>query len=182
VLAICFTGLILLIDRVLVPVTNSTAEFGVLDEPAHLSTCVLLLMLVVLIGLRPSWTFLACALLASVAIDLDHVPAYLGWHGLSEGTPRPYTHGLLTIVVFAVAALATPRRWSQAFAGLAFGVGAHLVRDVATGPGISPYWPIAKTTVQAPYLPYASLMVAIACLVLGTWHRIHERPETTSHR
>lgn len=54
---------------------------------------------------RASRTFVGAVLVSSVLIDADHIPDRLGIDWLSSGTPRPYTHSLLTIVVFLIATL-----------------------------------------------------------------------------
>ena len=59
----------------------------------------------------------------------------LGWQGLTGGLPRPYTHSLATpLVLVAAGQLAGGRTRPIAF-GAAFGVAAHLVRDLCTGTG-----------------------------------------------
>ena len=78
--------------------SRSTTEVGAFDEPAHLATGILVVAAADRRSSRrrppspscsPRWS-------ASVAIDVDHMPQYLGWHALSDGTPRPYTHSLIT--------------------------------------------------------------------------------------
>ncbi len=77
--------------------SRSTPEIGALDEPAHLATGMLVVaLLLALMRFRPTVAFVAAALVASTAIDVDHIPQYLGWNGLTEGAPRPFTHSLLT--------------------------------------------------------------------------------------
>ena len=53
------------------------------------------------------------ALISSVAIDLDHIPGRLSVGWLTAGTPRPYTHSLLTIAVVLVSAWVLRRRREQ---------------------------------------------------------------------
>src|ERR1700749_5188598 len=63
---------------------------GVLDEVAHLATGALgLLALSCFIDVPRR--FYAAGLIASVAIDLDHIPLYLG---LGNPYQRPVTHSL----------------------------------------------------------------------------------------
>src|SRR4051812_12458383 len=69
--------------------TGSLA-YGLIDEPAHLATCAVALIVLALIGNRPTRTFAVAALIASVAIDLDHLPQHLGFGFLTSGTSRPY--------------------------------------------------------------------------------------------
>jgi hypothetical protein len=57
-----------------------------LDEPAHLLTALLVLWA---LGPRVCERFLVPALVASVAIDIDHIPSEFGVTWLTAGTPRP---------------------------------------------------------------------------------------------
>lgn len=147
--------------------TDSLA-FGLVDEPAHLATCGLALLAVAaLTGSWPSERFLAAALIASVAIDLDHLPGYLGASLLTESMPRPLTHGALLVATLLLVGWATPRRQlRQILLGVAFGVSAHLLRDLATGPGVSALWPLAETPIQVPYAAYAVALTATAAVCL----------------
>jgi inner membrane protein len=101
-------------------------------------------------------------LVASVALDLDHVPQYLGWNGLTEGAARPYTHSLVTPVVLLLAALAVNRYARQVALGAAFGVSAHLFRDLATASGVALFWPASSAGVRIPYLLYAAGLLCLA--------------------
>lgn len=169
--------LIFALDAVSTATASSTAEIGVLDEPAHLATAgVLLLALVLLAGRVVSVPFLAAALVASVALDLDHLPQYLGWNGLTEGAPRPYTHSLVTPVVLLLVAVAVDGRARQAALGAAFGVGAHLFRDLATSSGLVLLWPASSAAVRAPYLLYAAGLLSVAgAVVVVSLPRDHRR-------
>ena len=85
-----------------------------LDEVAHLATAALgLLVLARFVDLPRR--FYVAALVASVAIDLDHIPDYLGLLGDQNG--RPFTHSLATVAVFAGAA-AVSRRHRAVLAGI----------------------------------------------------------------
>ena len=89
---------------------------------------------------RERW--LVPALVASVVIDVDHIPGQLGWDILTAGSPRPYTHSLATVAVLLVAS--APRwRGRQAAFGAAIGVCSHLWRDLAEPQtsGVSLLWP-----------------------------------------
>ncbi len=77
------------------------------DEIAHLLTT---LIVVWALGPRVSERLLVPALIASVAIDLDHVPGRFGVDFLTAGAPRPYTHSLLTIAVVLIVAACWRRR------------------------------------------------------------------------
>jgi inner membrane protein len=141
---------------------HGVAATGVLDEPAHLSTAGLALL-----ACRP-WNWLsrhraesAVVLAASVLIDLDHVPLYAGVPHIASGG-RPYSHSLTTVALLLVVALALPagrRRWPAAGAT---GVALHLVRDLATGPGVTLFWPISSADVLVPYWVYAVVCVGLA--------------------
>jgi len=113
---------------------------GVLDEVAHLATGALgLLALSCFIDVPRR--FYVAALLASVAIDLDHIPQYLG-----VGNPyqRPVTHSLATVAVVVVAAAS--RRHRAVLAGTAAGLLIHFARDIAEGPpGVRVLWPFQDT-------------------------------------
>jgi inner membrane protein len=132
---------------------------GPLDETAHLLTALLLLQ--VLPGrLRAGIT--APALIGSVAIDLDHVPQYLGDNFFTVGTPRPYTHSLLTLLVLLLFALAARSR-RNLFLGLALGVTLHFFRDLAegTGSGVALLWPVSDHAFSYQHSTYLALMVCV---------------------
>jgi hypothetical protein len=146
---------------------------GLLDWPAHLATAFVILgALVRARGAVPDqrfgWTMLAC----SVLIDLDHLPAEFGSDILTNGTPRPYTHALWTMVVLTLAwAVARffvirsgrprPATTELMLAGAAWGLAAHFVRDIATAP-MSFWWPITDMPVEVPYRWY---VVALAIII-----------------
>jgi inner membrane protein len=67
-------------------------------------------------------------------------------------------------VLLALAA-AWPRR-RPLLLGLAFGVGAHFVRDIATGPGLPLGWPFSDRMVQLPYVVYAAVYLLAAGVLL----------------
>jgi inner membrane protein len=127
-----------------------------LDETAHFLTALLLLQL---LPAAQRARIAAPALFASVAIDLDHVPQYLGHHFLTVGTPRPYTHSLLTIVVLLALALGARRR-RRLFAGLALGVVLHFFRDMGEGSGsaVSLLWPLSDHGYSYAHATYVALM------------------------
>jgi hypothetical protein len=151
---------------------------GLIDEPAHLATALVVLgALTRFRGSPPEptfgWTMLAC----SVLIDLDHLPTEFGVNTLTEGTPRPYTHALWTVIVLT---LAWERVRSQArrtgrprpttgelmCAGAAWGVAAHFLRDLATAP-MSFWWPLSDMSVQVPYWWYVIALAIIIALPRG---------------
>jgi hypothetical protein len=107
---------------------------GLLDEPAHLATGLLL-------GGRDR-VFLLGALLP----DLDHVP--LLFRDPAPGDPRPKTHSVWVALLGAVVS----RR-------LAAGMLAHLARDLALAPGVPLF---GGRHFRVPYAAYALAMTAVA--------------------
>jgi membrane-bound metal-dependent hydrolase YbcI (DUF457 family) len=74
---------------------------------------------------------------------------YLGL--LGDQAQRPVTHSLATVVVFAVAAVAS-RRHRAVLAGAAAGLVLHFARDIAEGPpGVRMLWPVQQTSWIASY-------------------------------
>jgi inner membrane protein len=113
------------------------------------------------------------ALAASVAIDVDHVPGELGAGWLTAGTPRPYTHSLLTVALVLVAALAWRRR-RVLMLGVAFGLALHLWRDMSeTGNGVALFWPFSYRSVRLSHAGYLAVMALV--VALGA-HRIRTAP------
>lgn len=79
--------------------------------------------------------------------------------------PRPYTHGFVTpLALLLVGAVAGGRARQVAF-GAVFGVCAHLARDLATGPGIAPLWPLTDAPVKLPYAAFAVALLLAAAVV-----------------
>jgi inner membrane protein len=157
--------------------STGTLAYALIDEPAHLATCAIaLLAFAAVTGRVLSRRFAAAALLASTAIDVDHLPHYLGSDLLTGSAPRPYTHSLLLIA--ALLALAwTLRGGSREIAlGVAFGVTAHLLRDLATGPGVSLFWPLSTAAISMPYALYAAALLAIGAGVATARRGRHQRP------
>jgi inner membrane protein len=146
------------IDLILQRGVTFWATAGPLDGVAHLLTTALLLALMTR---QRNPVFRTAALVASVLIDLDHIPIYAGWHPLIAHAPRPYTHSLTTVVVAGILACLMSRRARCILAGIAVGVLFHLVRDVATA-GVPLFWPVSTVNVQVPYALYAAVMVGSA--------------------
>ena len=126
-------------------------------------------------GRAPSRPFTRAMLVASVAIDADHLPAEFVRRGdLYGNLPRPYTHALWLLVLLTVIAVVAYRRArmpgrvraamvASVFAGLAWGVGAHFLRDLATAP-ISLLWPVSGAWLQMPYGVYLGAMLVLVAL------------------
>jgi inner membrane protein len=146
---------------------------GLVDEPCHFATAMIVLgALVRWRGRPPSRWFVRAMLISAVAIDLDHLPQEFGSALLTAGTPRPYTHALWLVVLLTGIALAAGRRARAAgtptaatvtaiAAGAALGLAAHFLRDIVTAP-ISLWWPLSSAGVQ---LPYGWYLVALLILV-----------------
>lgn len=171
-LAFVLVGFVFGLDLLWSLLADSTGSifYGVTDEPAHLATCAIALLTVLAVaGPRVSWRFVLAALVGSVAIDLDHVPHYLGSDVLTGSLSRPCTHSaLMVIVLIAAGSLARRHNTRQVLFGLAFGVSTHLLRDLATGPGISFLWPLVDGSIRVPYAAYAAILV-VAMSVWLPW-------------
>jgi inner membrane protein len=128
---------------------------GPLDELAHLLTTLLFFWA---LGQWVRERFLVPALVASVAIDVDHIPGALGADWLTAGTPRPYTHSLLTIAVVVASALVVRRR-RDLLLGIAIGLAIHFWRDMGEGEsGVSLVWPLSDHSFQYPHGIYVAVM------------------------
>jgi inner membrane protein len=135
---------------------------GALDEVAHLTTAIL----IVAAGPRVIRSrFLGPALIASVAIDADHVPQYLGYRFFTHGVPRPYTHSLLTIAIVLFGAVVWRRR-RDLLLGLALGLCLHFFRDLAegNGSGMALLWPFSAHAFSYSHTVYLAIMVSVICL------------------
>jgi inner membrane protein len=182
--ALLLVAAILVLDLTWALVEGSTGSvaYGLIDEPAHLATCALALIALRFALDRPlPAAFVLAALLASVAIDLDHLPGYLGSHLLSGSQPRPYSHSLLAVAVVATAGYFFRKRpLGLVLGGVAFGIAAHLLRDLATGPGVSLFWPFSGHAIKAPYVIYAALLGSV--LLAGPGRRWLTRRRESSGR
>ncbi len=144
---------------------------GLLDEPAHLLTAWLLLT-----ALMPSrWRRLTpWALIGSMAIDIDHIPMYL-WGVGTAGDGRPVTHSLAFVLVLVAVGVLVPRLRIAA-SGLGVGLLLHLVRDLATGPGVPLLWPVHDSSLLVPHAGY------LAALGLATVAAALRRTASVSRR
>jgi inner membrane protein len=139
---------------------------GPVDEIAHVSTAALGLLVLARFIDAPR-RFYVAALIASVAIDLDHIPMYLRLLGNQD--QRPVTHSLSTLAVF-VAAAAASRRHRAVLAGAATGLVLHFARDIAEGyPGVRVFWPLQDTSWMLSYWWFLGMIVVFtaARLVLA---------------
>jgi inner membrane protein len=149
---------------------GSTVSGGALDETAHALTMLLVLWA---LGRRSYGPPMVPALVGSVAIDVDHIPRELGKCWLTAGTPRPYTHSLLTICVLLIVA-GLWRRRRMAIVAVALGVSVHFMRDLAeSSAGVSLLWPWSNRPFTIPhsaYLAGVALLIAITAMRSG-WGR-----------
>lgn len=167
---------VVLLDGVLLSASHSFTFRALLDEPSHLATAVIVLGTITRWrGRPPGQPFIWAMLLSSVVIDLDHLPAELAGGSVLYGSlPRPYTHALWLLALLAVAAVAAGRRArvssraaaaAAVFAGAAWGVAAHFLRDLVTAP-IALWWPLSSAWLRLPYGWYAAALVLAAVLPL----------------
>jgi inner membrane protein len=130
--------------------------FGFVDWIGHLATGVVLIT-----RLWPPRRMAAAILVFSVVLDVDHLPLELGTDVLTAGTPRPYTHGLLTIlVVLGAAGLLR----SQVLLGAAIGLAGHLFRDLGTGDGVPLLWPLSDAGASVPFALYIGVLTGLAAV------------------
>ena len=155
----------------------SVIQTGLLDEPSHFATtalCVLALRRFV----RLRTPFVVAALIASVAIDLDHVPGYVAHVSFApHHGGRPYTHSIATVLVL-LAICAASRRWRSAAAGAVFGLVTHLIRDICEGPpGVTLFWPFSDHVYIAGRGLFWVFIGAALVIALSPWGRGAEPPD-----
>ena len=143
---------------------DSFVPGGPLDETAHIATAWLILQAL------PQWVrdrFFWPAIVGSFAIDVDHVPGALGYGFFTIGTPRPYTHSLLTLVALGLAGFLWERRRNLLW-GFALGVALHFFRDLAEGDGsgISLLWPFSDHAFSYSHTLYLWLMAGVVAVDL----------------
>ena len=163
---ILLAGVTLAFDGADRRVPFSVLASGPLDEVAHLTTGALGLLALACFIDAPR-RFYVAGLIASVAIDLDHIPLYLG---LGNPEQRPVTHSLTTVLVVVIAA-AVSRRHRAVLAGAATGLLIHLARDVAEGPpGVRMLWPLQDTAWTASFWWFLGMIITftVVRLVLVT--------------
>ena len=130
---------------------------GLFDEVAHLALAGLGLLVLACFVDLPQRFFVA-ALVASVAIDVDHVPALLG---LTPDQGRSFVHSLATVLA-VVAGAAVNRKYRVVLAGVAVGLTMHLVRDVVEGPpGVRMFWPVDRTAWTADHWWWLVMVVML---------------------
>lgn len=144
---------------------------AIFDEPAHLATAIICLAALGWPGGRALWM---ATLVSSVALDLDHIPQFLGTQILTQGTTRPYTHSLLTLLVVGVLAWRCRGRGRQLALGALLGLACHLFRDMGepTGQrGVPLVWPLSDAGFRLPYLIYAAAMATLALVAVARIRR-----------
>ena len=154
-------GVVLVVDLAEAARSWPVPLLAPLDWTGHLATSALALLAGSRCGVAPRRADVLTVLVASVALDVDHAPLYLGVPHVAGAGGRPLTHSLLTVAVLLAAAWLTTRR--RLLLGVAAGVVLHLLRDVATGGGLPLLWPV-DVAVRAPYLAYAAVLVGLALL------------------
>ena len=165
------------IDLLLAARSWSVPAEAALDEPAHLLTAWLLL---VAAGVR-SRQVVVWALVGAVLIDLDHLPLYSGIE-VTAGGGRPVSHSMTTVLVL-LAAAGVWRAQRTRVAALALGVVLHLVRDLASGPGVPLLWPPLSDSVRVPYVVYLAVLVAaVAVIAVRAWRSGAARPTDSPGR
>ena len=156
-------GLALGFDAADRSVPFSILETGLLDEPAHLATGALGLLALscfIDVPLR----FYVAGMIASVAIDLDHIPLYLGLLGNED--QRPVTHSLATVIVVVGAAVVW-RRHRAVLTGVVAGLLIHFARDIAEGPpGVRMLWPPQDTAWTASYWWFLGMIITFTAVRL----------------
>lgn len=140
------------------------AGWGALDFAAHAATGFLFVAAVVR---KLTTGSVAAVVAASVLIDLDHLPAFLG-SGVIQGTaPRPYPHSVagLILVLLAARALRAPARTTVLIVSA---LALHFWRDMAEpdGPGLVLLWPLSHAVATVPYWLYAGTMLVLLSVAL----------------
>ena len=163
---ILLAGVALAFDAADRRIAFSVLASGPIDEVAHLATGALGLLALSCFIDAPR-RFYVAGLIASVAIDLDHMPLYLG---LGNPDQRPVTHSLATVFVIVMAA-ALSRRHRAVLVGAATGLVIHFARDIAEGPpGVRMLWPLQNTAWTASFGWFLGMIITftVVRLLLAT--------------
>jgi hypothetical protein len=146
---------------------------ALLDESAHAATALLLLGAFLR---RPVQPIVLGTVLGSIIIDVDHIPMTIEHRGDLKGLARPASHSLLAVLLAVVVGQWLPVGGRPYVFGLAFGLAAHLTRDMATG-YVRLFWPLRARGVHLPYPVYGTAhIIALAVIVRRT------RQDTRDHR
>jgi inner membrane protein len=141
------------------------------DWTAHLVTAALALRA---LGREPTSRFAASALVASVAIDVDHVPLTAAMVR-GDDPPRPRPHTFVTPAALAALGVIARGRTRTTLLGAAFGVAAHLTRDLFNGPGVAVAWPLAGHRVRLP-VPAEAITLAVLAGAAAVFDQRLARP------
>jgi membrane-bound metal-dependent hydrolase YbcI (DUF457 family) len=146
--------------------SKGTGFRGPFDETDHLLTT---LLIVWALFPRLDRRQLLPVLIASCAIDLDHIPGQLGSTILTGGGPRPYTHSLATVAVLLLVALLW-RRHRLMFLAFTLGVMSHLWRDLAepVGSAVPLFWPVTDEGIHLDPVFYLSSIAIFGAIALVT--------------
>jgi inner membrane protein len=150
--------------------TASALSAALWDETLHLLTAAIFVVAIypsLRRHARLATRFAVATLAGGVLIDLDHVPGEVGSTLLQASAGRPFTHSLATVLLLLACSSLAPDRFRAVLLGLAYGVSAHMFRDMATG-GISLWWPVELRKQTCPYDYY--VLVLAGMLALGIVH------------
>ena len=134
---------------------------GALDEVAHLATGALGLLALSCFIDAPRRFYMA-GLIASVAIDLDHIPMHLG---VGNPNQRPATHSLATILVVVVAA-ALNCRHRAVLACRRPGCWSFRPRHRRGAPGVRMLWPLQDIAWTASFRWFLGMIIAFTAVRL----------------
>jgi membrane-bound metal-dependent hydrolase YbcI (DUF457 family) len=142
---------------------------AILDESGHAATTIIVLLAMASLLRRPvTLPIVLAALAGGILIDVDHIPYEIyGWNAFTLGTVRPYLHSLVTVAALAILAVTGTRSRMTMMLTVAFGVGTHLLRDMATN-GVPLLWPLVTARVEILYPQYLMLLAA-AAMVSVMW-------------
>jgi hypothetical protein len=147
---------------------------GLMDEPCHLATSMVVLgTFTRWRGHPPSRWFVRSMLFSSVLIDLDHLPLVFESADLTT-SPRPFPHAFWLPVVLGAGAVLTDQRFRASgsagattaatiAAGAAWGVASHFLRDVGTA-SIRLWRPVSSADVRVPASWYLAGLLILATL------------------
>lgn len=159
-------GALIGLDRVYQGAGDAIFPAGALDESCHVLTAVLLVQL---LPRRVREYSFWPVIVGSFAIDVDHIPGSLGYDFLTQGTPRPYTHSLLTLAVLVICGVLWRRR-RPLLLGLALGVTLHFFRDLAeNSSGVSLLWPFSDHAFSYPHSVYIAAMCGTVVVASAAW-------------
>ncbi|MDQ6605450.1 MAG: metal-dependent hydrolase [Actinomycetota bacterium] len=155
-------------DQLVLRIGPGLLQEGPSDETAHFLTGAVVLAALPGVGSR---SFAVGLLVASVAIDLDHVPGLLGDQWITRTTQRPYPHSLLTLTLVILAAVAWPAR-RRLLVGAALGLTAHFMRDLSeSSAGVPLLWPWSSHAYTMPHWTYLAALAGVVAVALARTRR-----------